>query len=386
MSLLADLLSKLKHEGRKGDVPPRLKSAVETYSQKESARKRLLIPAFVVLLAVAAGFITVYVMERYIKPSFMPGAQAPPSRLADLRKNAEIKPSEPSPAPAPEVKIEKKEEIKPAPGPQAAKNEKPQEKPAGKDERAAVPVKKTEKAHAPAGRAKSRPVSGPADEGSAAKQRTGGTAPTALLPVFAPPAQAQQAAAPKDRSEIDNYIYQARTYESIKNYRQALLYYKKAAEYSAGNHVILNNIAAILIRLGIFDEAVKYASDALRISPDYVPALVNNGVAHIRLGKPEEGERYLMKGLSAEPENRQALLNLGILYEKQGLNKMASESFSKLASAGDLQGYLGMARLYEDEGKAAEAVGVYNNILNMNGVDSKVKGMVNDRLQFLRGK
>jgi tetratricopeptide (TPR) repeat protein len=176
------------------------------------------------------------------------------------------------------------------------------------------------------------------------------------------------------------YLYTARTYESKKDYHQALLNYKKAMEFDPGNYIIMNNISSVLIHLGSFEESIKYAKNVLTIKKDYAPSLINIGIAYIRLNNPSEGEACLSKALSIEPSNSFALLNLGLLYEKRGDNDRAYSYFSKLSEMGNIQGYLGIARIAEKQGRSSDAVRIYREVLSMNNIDPKTRKLVNDRL------
>ena len=79
----------------------------------------------------------------------------------------------------------------------------------------------------------------------------------------------------------------------------------------------MNNIAGIMIQQGFYDEAQHYAGEALNLRKDYLPSLVNMGIASIKLNDAKEAERYLSKAVAVDPSNRLALINLSLLYEKQ---------------------------------------------------------------------
>ncbi|MCC6346314.1 MAG: tetratricopeptide repeat protein, partial [Nitrospirales bacterium] len=81
--------------------------------------------------------------------------------------------------------------------------------------------------------------------------------------------------------------------------------------------------------------------------------------------------------------NRFALLNLALLHEKAKEYDKASRSFTRLLETGDLQGYLGMARIAEKKGQRAEALRLYREILSLNDLDTKTRKMINERLQAL---
>lgn len=354
MSLLADLLSKVKYksasvgEGRKTDVPPDLKRVVSSSAEKEATKKRILILSVLVILAIAAGVGAVYLMELYIKPSAKKriAKTTTPAQIATRPALPQVESPKPqAPATKPELSKTK---------PKAAKPKLAKEIPKQKPEQKKTPEPKAE----------------PKAENSQKDAEK-------------KPAIAQEPQPKPQDSQKDVYLYTARTYESKKDYHQALLNYKKAMETDPGNYIIMNNISSVLIHLGSFEESIKYAKNVLAIKKDYVPSLINIGIAYIRLNNPAEGEAYLSKALSIEPSNSYALLNLGLLYEKRGDNDRAYGYFSKLSEMGNIQGHLGIARIAEKQGRSSDAVRIYREILSMNNIDPRTRKLVNDRLLLL---
>ncbi|MBA4348645.1 MAG: hypothetical protein C0415_01455 [Thermodesulfovibrio sp.] len=69
MSIIADLLSKLKFQGNKGDVPPGLKKVVLDDVKKRDTHRKIIAIAALVLVAVLSGLATIQLIDTYIKPS-----------------------------------------------------------------------------------------------------------------------------------------------------------------------------------------------------------------------------------------------------------------------------------------------------------------------------
>ncbi|MEW6740738.1 MAG: tetratricopeptide repeat protein [Nitrospirota bacterium] len=370
MSLLADLLSKVKYksasvgEGRKTDVPPDLKRVVSSSAEKEATKKRILILSVLVLLAIVAGVGAVYLMELYIKPSAK-------KRIAKTTAPTQI---ETRPA-LPEVESPKPQAPATKPKPSETKPKAAKPKPAKE-----IPKQKPEQKKTPEPKIEEKKIA----EEQRPEPKAEPKAENFQKDAEKKPAIAQEPQPKPQDSQKDVYLYTARTYESKKDYHQALLNYKKAIEIDPGNYIIMNNISSVLIHLGSFEESIKYAKNVLAIKKDYVPSLINIGIAYIRLNNPAEGEAYLSKALSIEPSNSYALLNLGLLYEKRGDNDKAYGYFSKLSEMGNIQGHLGIARIAEKQGKSSDAVRIYREILSMNNIDPKTRKLVNDRLLQLQ--
>jgi len=388
VSLLADLLSKVKNksaagvEGRKTDIPPDLKRVVSNSAEKEAVKKKIVIFSVLILFAIISGIGGVYLIELYIiKP---PAIKKIAERTAPPQ--IETRPAPPLPE-TDKTETDKKDNAKPADIPDHTKIPEPPKPRAGTDAETDAALKpKTIK---PKPAKKPQPQKEAKKETVEEKKTSEEQKPTGKAEANAKdkpkkiqkPAVAEQKPEPKTHDpQKDVYLYTAKTYESRKDYHQALHNYKKALEIEPDNFTIMNNIASVLIRLGSLEEAIKYAGSALNTRKDYVPSLINLGIAHILLNNLTEGEMHLSKALSLEPSDSYALLNIGILYEQRGDNERAYGYFYKLSEMGNIQGYLGIARIWEKQGRTSEAARIYREILSMNNVDPKIKKLANDRL------
>ena len=351
MSLLADLLSKVKYQGLKGEIPPNLKQMVADSTERSAVIRKVVILSVLIMTAIVTGFGTVYVFQAFLKPAAVkPAASLPqPANLqgAAGRPEATSVPSASSrsqtPAPA-----------SPAPSERPLSKKKPMH---------VIPAKEEESPEQPV-RDKSKVPAGTGNEATAAK------------------AAPEQHFA-ENSEKRDMYIYYARASESRKDYQQTLSNYMKALEIdpdNSGNYIIMNNIAGIMIQMGRYNEALHYAGNALTLKKDYLPSLINMGIASVKIDHAADGERYLARALTLEPSNRSALLNLALLHEKTMEYDKAYSNFYKLAQMGDVQGYLGLARIAEKKGKKPDAARIYREILSMNNIDPQIKRLAGERL------
>jgi Tfp pilus assembly protein PilF len=191
------------------------------------------------------------------------------------------------------------------------------------------------------------------------------------------------AAVKTPRWDRDVYLYQASSSEASGDLKQSLASYQKVLATEPKNHLILNNIASILVRQGSNNEAICYAERAIAAKPRYVPALINLSIAFLQQGNRSEGERCLRRALAIEPANRLALKNLGILLEKQDQFEEARSVYGKLAQLGDAQGYLGVARIAEKQDQKAEAVKAYQGLLQLDGISPAERALAGDRITML---
>jgi len=344
VSLLADLLSKVKHQDQQSTVPPNLAHIVQKSSQKKKTERKFLILLVVVLFFVIVGFGAVYFFESHLA--------SPSKNIAvrqDLTLRDKVSPAPPSQPAAPEAVVSRQ-------APQAAP---PASQPEVKPEPKIVPKAEIK-------------VSSSEDQ----KPKIA----TTSRPQTARPSTRSSELGERLKAERDTLIYSARSYEQNKNYSLAITDYKKALEKDPRNYLIMNSLASALIKTGTFEESIRYSKDALNYQKNYVPALINLGIAHVQNGNMTEGETCLTRARTIEPTNKAVLLNLALLYERLPNYQESLIHFQKLSEMKDIRGYLGMARVLEKQGKRAEAERLYRNILTMDDADPQTRQFANERL------
>lgn len=370
MSLLADLLSKVKYQGHKGDIPPNLRQVVADSTERSAVRRKVAVLTVLTLIAIAAGFGAVYVFQAFIKPAAVkPAASLPqPGNLQTAAVPAPpvVQPAAPVPASSP---AQESAPVQPPPKkkPLSKKRSISGKRPAtDKDEETLEALEALE--HRVQDKSPSLSSTASADAEVAAAKKE--------------PKQLSS----EDSEKRDMYLYSAQASESRKDYQQALSNYMKALEldpHNSGIYIIMNNIAGIMIRMGRYDEALQYAGNALKLNKDYLPSLINFGIASIKLNNTADGEKFLARALTLEPSNRNALLNLALLKEKTREYDNAYSSYYRLAQLGDIQGYLGLARVAEKKGKKQDAARIYREILSMNNIDPQIKKLADERIQAI---
>ena len=105
------------------------------------------------------------------------------------------------------------------------------------------------------------------------------------------------------------------------------------------------------------EQALAAVSDALRIRPDYAPAILKQGVLLVKLGRFQESDAVLEPLLSQNPRSAETLYNLGRVKFAQGdftgaayLYRRACEAFPTYGSA-----WFGLAEAERRLGRGAEA-------------------------------
>jgi len=360
MSLITDLLSKVKQQEPKRDIPPLLKESIIQGTLRRKVRRRIVVSALVLLIAVAAGTLAVHSLDYFFKPSSV------------ALKEKAVDPSVPV---SPKINISADQpDIKTTSGLTETNTSQAQAKNSANSRYLSPGVEphtiKTETAKIGLKAQRARNID---------KLKETGQGKAASVKRETPYGQTESIA----RQDRDTQLYTAKAYENEKNYRMALSNYRSVLAADPGNYIVMNNIASVLIQMSSFEEAVSYAEKALHIRRNYVPSLINLGIAYSRLGKDAEAERCMKESLSVEPLNRLALLNIGLLYEKRDLYDRAAENYLRLKNINDVRGYLGLARIAEKQNKTVDAIHYYRTVMFLENRNSQIWNFANDRLSQL---
>jgi Flp pilus assembly protein TadD len=405
MSLLADLLSRVKHEEQKSDVPPHLLRIVMDSSKKRRTARRYLIVAVFGILIITIGFGTIYFVDSVLKNVVQQkiGQQAALAQKTERAAPAgsqapsavppvPAEPEKPAPAPAQIV------EPPPPPPPRAVQEPAASPRPQTTTVQPVTPVKEPAPVSA---KPQAKPTKVIVEERSPAKEAPQAVAPRAKVLEQSRPATPQPVpqkekkveqvyqtsdVRPAETERVTTLFTRAQNYESQGEYRNAISLYQQILGKEPKNVTVLNKVANLYLRLKQPEEALKYSRSALDVKADYVPALINLGIAHVQQGNLREGERFLGRAVTVEPENRFGLLNLGLLYERLKDYQQAANTFHRLAQLKDLQGYLGLARIYEQQGNYREAGSIYGIVSSMADADPETRRYAQERLQALRGQ
>lgn len=354
MSLLADLLSKKNSGGLSSakDIPPTLTRSHDIPAKVRNHNSRYVIISVVSVAVIAIGILATSQFDRLTslltkKPVQSPQPVKPPVAVVPA-------------APVPQAMI-----APPAP-PQVIEPEKPAVPKLGKKT-----ATKPETARLKHVRLKS--VARPGTTHRLTANQPAQRITTKYRTVPAAPARDTASSGKIDTAKRDSLLYAARSAEQASDWRLALVYYHKAQKIDPDNFVIMNNTAAALNNLGMFDEGGKEARRALGKKPDYVPAMINAAIAYSSKGNNQEALRLFSEASITDPGNRSLIINLGILQERTGKPDDALITYRYLAENGDPLALLGMGRIYENKGNRSEAVRAYRQIMILPNANAALK-------------
>jgi hypothetical protein len=359
MSLLADLLAKIKQPQSTREVPPNLQNIVYGSAGQSGKKKKIILLSLVFVASITAGLFLV----NYVKP------------LLDSDSTISIPVSEP-PAIVEEQQIEIENEKTAEPVITAEHKE------------IEVPIKAASKsADVISDPSPSKDVSAKVDPPDKATVQP-------LAPVKK---KTQKEIIPKKvrsksrnkkikAAKRDALLYTARKHELNNNYADALNNYKKALDLDRKNIAIINNIANMYLQLNLFEDAAAFSNKALEINRDHVPSLINLAIAQARSENYTDAYSHLDRAIKLEPASKSVILNFAILNERQGNDSVALEYYSRLSNLGNIEGLLGKARIYDKTGKTGEALVLYRQILSSSIPDDSVKTEIRQRIRILLAK
>lgn len=96
----------------------------------------------------------------------------------------------------------------------------------------------------------------------------------------------------------------------IKDYNEALVWFRKAVAASPGLGEAHNNLAQLLLELKRYDEAIAEFLKVIEIEPNNADALYNLGVAYLNQGDAQKAREQWEKVLIFRPDDSAALANL----------------------------------------------------------------------------
>ena len=189
-----------------------------------------------------------------------------------------------------------------------------------------------------------------------------------------------------DRTERMEFALGA-SYDQVRDAKNAAAAYRRALEIEPDNLDAQRGLASALLMDGQLDEAMKSLQAILAVEPQDVQSQVHLSEVQRRQGHYQEALATLEKAKKLAPENPELSYNEALLYDSLGQYAQATTTLDKLLAASahpdgnyseQEKGnrYLFLDRLgtiYKEEGKSAEAVGAYKQIVALGG-DFTVRG------------
>ncbi len=164
---------------------------------------------------------------------------------------------------------------------------------------------------------------------------------------------------------------------------EALMQYKLAVADNPLDPAPHYEMTALLLRLGMAEEAIHQSDLALALIREPAAAKAftynNRGLAFRQLGKKVEAEKDFQEAIQLAPETDKPHINYGLLLQQEGKFKEAVLQFAEAAKlAPSNVGYFYLGQALQQTNQLQEALGAYRQALAItpgmaeaqNGIDS----------------
>lgn len=171
------------------------------------------------------------------------------------------------------------------------------------------------------------------------------------------------------------------TYEQLKQIKEAIAAYQRAATLDPQDARTLEALARALLGDNQLDEALKWFRELVNVDPENVGALVRIGEIQRRQGKYQEALETIRKARGKDAGNLEAGFNEGLLLDVLG---HFDESAQVLERMVDLTSHANgaytdeeknnrgiflerLGAVYHEQNKTAEAIATYQKMIDMGG-------------------
>ncbi|NLH99177.1 MAG: tetratricopeptide repeat protein [Chthonomonadales bacterium] len=145
------------------------------------------------------------------------------------------------------------------------------------------------------------------------------------------------------------YLRQARLYQSLGQWGDAVASAEKAIARKPHNVTARETIIALLIESHDFGRAVEAIRDLLRIAPDHVGARDALGTAYVGLGDLDAALRVINETIRLRPYDPIQRFRRGLIYEHKGEARLAIAEFSLVADLSEDEDLADSAREHLDD-------------------------------------
>jgi Flp pilus assembly protein TadD len=125
--------------------------------------------------------------------------------------------------------------------------------------------------------------------------------------------------------------------------------------------------AAISMRYGLENEALKYLNEALALDPSHAPSLKLLGTVQFKKKNFHEAAAALGRYLELQPDDAEAHTSLGITFEQLGQASQAEAEYQKAVGIdGHPEAGFGLAKLYFDQNKLEAGLEIIRGAIETN--------------------
>lgn len=176
----------------------------------------------------------------------------------------------------------------------------------------------------------------------------------------------------------------AATYDQLKQPKDAIAAYRRAAGLEPGDTHTLEALGQALLGDNQLDEALKQFKELAEADPEDVEALVRVGEILRRQGKYEDALAYIRKARKMDPSNLEAGYNEGLILDVLSRYDEAAQVYEKMV---DLTSHANgaytteeknnrgiflerLGAIYHEQNKTDQAIAAYQKLIDLDGEKS----------------
>jgi len=128
--------------------------------------------------------------------------------------------------------------------------------------------------------------------------------------------------------EVKARYYRGIVFEKMQRYDEALADFREVANGDSDDaHRAMNNVGALLVKLGDHDQACRQFERVLEIDPRHVQALYNLASVSYEMGRFDEALTYFERYAAVRPEDPRAHALVGRIQEESGQPELAEAEY-----------------------------------------------------------
>ncbi len=158
------------------------------------------------------------------------------------------------------------------------------------------------------------------------------------------------------------------TRSQMKYWQDSRTLFERAVQVTSNNYLAHNNLGAVLVDGGKFEEAIPHFAEALRIKPNYADAHYNLANALAKQGNVREAIEHHQAALQITPRDVRVRNRLGVLLAGQGRYQEAVGYFEEVLridpAYADAYNNIGVA--LSEQGRYQEAIKHFQEALRLN--------------------
>ncbi len=157
------------------------------------------------------------------------------------------------------------------------------------------------------------------------------------------------------------------TWKQCGYWKNSAVLFSHTLQVTENNFLAHDNLAAVLIHEGKYDEAVHHCNRSLSIIPDNHLAYLNRGLIYFKLGQYKRAIEDYNRSLHFKPNYDKAYLYRGIAYGELDQNDQAIDDFNRAIKINPSHVYFVNDRgtHYAELGRYREAIEYYNEAIRI---------------------